>query len=210
MTEEELYTSLINKKIWTIQEFACLVVGITPRKLKKMMGCTSSQITKEEVKRVRFVRKIMHRLITGDKGSLRVRVDDFLPGSDEPCMSSWKFIKWLAENERPMMARFIRRLPLDLLEMYLFFLPSNSPLRTKSRYSREYHRAVYLERAKDLKKRSAQQLTHDEIYREKGMLNLLRAFEKSKGVPANYKKRTITGSWLPRLEKRQRGRPKKS
>jgi hypothetical protein len=209
MTDEQFFAQLFNKKIWTMHEFACLMAGITPQEYQKLLELDSSQITQEQIKRVNRVHKTNRRLITYTKRAQKVPLDEWIFIERNPCMSPWKFIKWIAMNGLPITKGFAMRLPLNLLEIYLYFLPNNNPLRTRPRDCREVHRALYLEYAKELQKEYSRRLTYEEIYANPRMLHLLRSFKKRDGSPANYKKRTVTDSWLPTLEKRPRGRPKK-
>jgi hypothetical protein len=124
-------------------------------------------------------------------------------------MTPWKFIKWIAATKLPLRVGFIRRLPLYLLENYDFHTSSNH-LRKKSKFSREYHRALYLRYAKKLQQSAFTRMTYKEIYKHPYMLNLLRSFKHHDGTAAKYTKRTVIELWLPRLEERQRGRPRKS
>jgi hypothetical protein len=210
MTEKERLVALCNKKTWTTHEFACLMVGIHPQEEKKLLEGTSSQITKEQFKKVKSVGKIMRRLTSYTKGTLKVPFDEFMLLGDKLGMSAWKYIKWVAENELPITRGFFQRLPFDLMELYLYFQPSNSPLRTKTRDCREFHKALYLKRAEELQKLSPKRLSNTEIWKNPQMLILVRSFNKRDGTPANYKKRTVTESWLRNQEKRPRGRPKKT
>ena len=209
MSDEQFFAYLFTKKFWTAHEFACLMAGITPQELQKLLEVDSSQITQEQIKRVKRVNITEKRLITYTKRAQKVLLDEWNLIDGKPCMTPWKFIKWIAMNELPITKGFAMRLPLYLLEIYLYFLPDNNPLRNKPRDCREVHRAIYLEHAKELQKEHTRRLTYEEIYANPRMLNKLRSFKKHDGSPANYKKRTVTDSWLPTLEKRPRGRPKK-
>ena len=209
MTDKQLFANLFNKKIWTMHEFACLMAGITPQEYQKLFEVDSSQITQVQIKRVKRVHITKKSLITYTKRAQKVPLDEWFFIENDACMTPWKFIKWIAENELPITKGFARRLPRDLLEMYLYFLPDNNPLRTRPRDCREFHRALYLQHAQDLQKEYSRKLTHEEIYATPRMLHLLRSFKKRDGSPANYKKRTVTDSWLPTIERRPRGRPKK-
>lgn len=152
----------------------------------------------------------MRRLTSYTKGSLKVPLDEFMLLGDNLGMSAWKYIKWVAENELPITKGFFQRLPFDLMEIYLYFHPSNSPLSAKPRDCREFHKALYLKHVDELQKLFSKRLSNTEIWENPQMLNLLRSFKKRDGSLANYKKRTVTESWLRNSEKRPIGRPKKT
>lgn len=55
-----------------------------------------------------------------------------------------EFLKWVAQGKTPVSSDFVGSLPKNLKNMYEDALPESIILRTKSRFSREYHRALYL------------------------------------------------------------------
>ncbi len=122
-------------------------------------------------------------------------------------MSHWRFIKWIAMNNIPIKVRFFDNLPLYLVEIYLEFQPDYASLRTKPRQSRAYREALYLKNAREIMNKSSCRLSREDTYSHPRMQNVLRQI---RGFGGRYTKRTITGSWLSKLEELRRGRPKKS
>lgn len=102
---------------------------------------------------------------------------------------------------------FFEHLPLTLKELYFEFQPINSALRTAPRYSRAYHEAYYLDHARRHIDGIRPKPSPTEIYNDPHMQNVQRYIRELGG---NYKKRTIVESWLPKIQKHPRGRPKKA
>lgn len=103
----------------------------------------------------------------------------------------------MAQNEIFPNKRFFNAISKELRWIYFEFQPRQIALRKANKYSREYHKAYYLEHAELLLSASAEnQLTPQEIYDHPEMQNVLRYIHELKG---KYKKRTITESWLPDL-----------
>lgn len=57
-----------------------------------------------------------------------------------------EFLKWLAQGKIPLSGSFVGSLPKNLKIMYDDATPISATLRTKSRFTKEYHRALYLSR----------------------------------------------------------------
>jgi hypothetical protein len=199
LSEDELYSNFMKNDIWSIEEFACLMTGVAPQIFKKICAKDESLTSEEENTKASNVIKMQQKLIRRAKKNPQ---EEF-PLIGAPFMSPWKFIKWLAATKLRVRVGFIRKLPLYLLENYAFHARSNH-LGKKSKFSREYHRALYLRYAKHLLQHAPTRMTYKEIYEHPFMLNLLRSFKHHDGTAANYRKSTIIKSWLPRLEKRCR------
>lgn len=201
--EEEIYLAAIRQALWSIDQFAALMGGLTPENYKNGTK-GSTQITDDQfIKREAYATKVFSQFLDYMEETSAVR--DFVISDEHMFMSSWKFIKWIAENNIPMKKRFYTTLPLALKELYIEFQPISTALRTQPHYSRAYHEALYLQHAEELLEEFPS-LTPKEIYQNPRMENVLRSLRSKNG---HYKKRTILESWLPKLMKRERGRPKK-
>jgi hypothetical protein len=205
-SEETLYKSHFKRDFWSLEEFCALINGISPEKYKKILKNPKDEnITELDLKCCLAASKLCNRFFQEYKQNQIVEKIQIIEG--EIYMSHWKFIKWIASNDIPIKVRFFQELPLYLGELYLEFSPINSPFRTQSKQSRMYHEALYLKIARELIGKYPHRLSREQIYNHPRMQNVLRQIRDLGG---NYKKRTITDSWLTKLEERKRGRPKKN
>ncbi len=203
-TEESLYKAHFSRNIWTIREFCALMGGISPERHHKILFDKSEIGTELDFKRISSANKIWEKFLDCWEDIYLTEKISRVDG--EFYMTPWKFIKWVSMNDIPMKVKFFEALPQYLMEIYLEFQPSNAPLRNKPKYSRDYHEALYLRNARELISKSPRRLTYQEIYSHPYMQSILRQI---RSLGHNYKKRTITESWLPKLEERKKGRPKK-
>lgn len=202
--EEELYKAAINKTLWSIDEAAALIAGLTRENYKN--GSKGSMTVSEEEfrKREDYATTIFSQML--DDLEKKKTLVKFIPIEDRIYFSPWRYIKWVAENEVKMHKRFFNELPLSLMELYFEFQPINIALRTASKHSRGYHEALYLKHAEEILETSPD-LSPSEIYRHPHMQNVGRYIRELGG---KYKKRTILESWLPKIINSFIGRPKKN
>lgn len=200
---ESLDASYFEKEFWSLDEFCALMSGISPERFIKIMDNEDENLVELDIKRCLEARNL-HRRFLKQLDEIRITEKAQIRNNDF-CMSPWKFIKWAAQNGIPIKNIFIHSLPLYLLEIYLEFAPDNSPLRTQSKYSRAYHKALYLKNAREIRKQFTYRPSREEIYSHPHMQNVLWQIRNLRG---NYKKRTIIDSWFPKIEKLKRGRPR--
>lgn len=202
-SEEIIYHSAMQQKLWTIDEFAALMGGLTPENYKAGNKGTSNITDELFAKRETDATKIFSRFLEDMEKAEMSR--DFILTDKNMYMSSWRFIKWVAINDIPMKKRFFNALPFELKELYFEFQPISVALRTQSPHSRAYHEALYLEHAQKLLDKLPL-LTPKEIYKHPYMENIRQTIRNLGGT---YTSRTIRELWLPKLIKNSRGRPKK-
>ena len=201
LSEDALYKSYFNKNFWTLDQFLALIVGFTPEKFTELIKFNKpfSQADDDKIYEAldiqeRFISDIEYKRIK------HVQLIEKTIG-----MSPWKYIKWAAENEIPIIYKFFKCLPLHLMELLIEFQPLNSALRLIPTHRREYHTAYYLKQAEELIENNP--MTNDQIFKHPNMQNVMRYIRELGG---NYKKSTIIKSWLPQLHPtRKKGRPKK-
>lgn len=209
--EPDRYESYFKKSYWTINEFSSLVYGFDPTRFEEIADEEQPPKDPNEEKKAVLIFKLGTRFLKDwiEAHKKNPYESDFLGDYNLSC---WKFIKWIAVNSIPMTKRFLKSLPLDLLELLQEFEPTNIDLRTAHRSSRQYHRARFLQHAKRLIQQEASgRLSREAIYRHPSSQNLLREFVKTMGAKKMYGKRTITESWLPEIDpKPPRGAPRKN
>lgn len=204
-SEEEVYKSCCNQDLWTLDEFCALMVGLTPKRLsdigKKQGELPNPKELRQAIQALNLSTRLLAEVQKDGKDGLRLIKNEFY-------MSSWRYIKWVSLNEIPINNKFFENMPLILMELFFEFRPINVALRTKSKYCREYHEALYLRHAEELIKNTPKRLTRKEIYKHPRMQNVLHDLKDHAGSPVRYRKRTITDSWLKKIDKQPRGRPK--
>lgn len=202
MTEEELYKSYFNQNFWTLDQFSALISGLSPEKLDKLMKSKRKVPVKAKDKffkaldiQKKFLKNVQDKKITY-----------FQYIEKDIVMSSWKFIKWAAENNIPIIVKFFKCLPLYLMELLIEFQPMNTALRLMQVHRQEYHRALYLKHAEELTLNNP--MTNEQIFQHPKMQNVMRYI---RDIGKNYRKSTVIKSWLPKLfPNRAKGRPKKA
>lgn len=205
--EDELYTSYFKRELWSFEEFAILMYGITPRQYKDLLEDKTNSISKQSFKAIKSIHKLYKKLLKLiKKESLKnVRVSD-----NDLCWSPWKFLKWLGENQIAIRRKFFHALPLSLMELYLEeFQPANVVLKTLPQWRRKYHETLYQQHALSLAESRVRSMTFEEIYQHPHMEYVRRSFRDQKGRPVKYQKSTIIKGWLARAFPKKRGRPKK-
>jgi len=204
LSEERLYRSYFHQEFWTVEEFAALMAGLTPEKYRAILDGKLPP-TPKDMDRCSQANKL------GLKFAKMTQAPPYEKGvlvDQEVAMTPWRFLRWVALNTIPMRVGFFKRLPFYLMETYLKFQPADVILSTQSKLSREYHRALYLQKAEQLLEEEPD-LTPTEIYRDPRMKGIQQSFVDHGGKHISYKRRTIIESWLPKLIKRAVGRPKK-
>ena len=198
------YIAYLHNHFWSLDQCAALMAGLNPDCYKR--GKSVELPEKEHKKRARVATRFFHQLLDDiDKGNWRKH--DLIGRDDSIYVSAWKCIKWITQQQLLTDKLFFEHLPLAMKELYFEFLPINSALRTASRHSRAYHEAYYLDHAQRFIDWKERNLSPTEIYKDPHMQNIQRYIRELGG---NYKKRTILESWLPKIQKRSRGRPKKT
>lgn len=201
LSEDELYKSYFNKNFWTLDQFLALIVGLTPEKFNALIKFNKT-FNEEEENKIYEALDIKEKFIS-DVEYKKIKYIQFIEETIE--ISPWKYIKWAAENEIPIIYKFFKCLPLYLMELLIEFQPMNTDLRLMPMHRREYHRALYLQHAEELIENIP--MTNEQIFQNEKMQNVLRYIRELGG---NYKKSTIIKSWLPQLHPtRKKGRPKK-
>lgn len=197
------YKAYLHNHFWSLDQCAALIAGLNPDCYKNGQSFELSQ--KEYKKRAKHATHLFQRLLDDiDKGKWRKH--DLLPIDDAVCISAWRCIKWIAQRQLVTHKLFFEHLPLTLKELYFEFQSINSALRIAPRHSRAYHEAYYLDHARRLIDWNRPRLSPTEIYNDPHMQNVQRYIRELGG---KYKKRTIVESWLPKIQKQTRGRPRK-
>jgi hypothetical protein len=198
------YKAFLNNHFWSLDQSAALMAGLNPDCYKNGKSIDLSE--KEYKKRAKHATQLFRQLLDDiEKGNWRRH--DLIPGDDAVYVSALQCIKWIAEHSIKFHQIFFDHLPLILKELFFEFIPVNSALRTASRHSRAYHEAYYLDHAQKLIDWSSRNPSPMDIYKDSHMQDVQRYIRELGG---NYKKRTIVELWLPKLQKRSRGRPKKA
>lgn len=203
LPEDHFYKEALMQSMWSIDQFAALMAGLTPENYER--GEKGNTLISEKVyaKREAYATKVFRQFLDQFKSSKAPR--GWVTSDNRIWMSSWRYIKWVVENDIPMNQRFFNELPLSLMELYFEFQPTHIALRVASKHSRAYHMAYYLKHAEKLLKEQPD-LTPIQIYRDPRMEHIERYIRELGG---RCKKRTITESWLPKLIDLKRGRPRK-
>jgi hypothetical protein len=200
------YKSYFHKDFWTVEEYGALMVGLTPDRFAEIRAEKGSTPTSKEFQRCTKAHDLMMQLIKDlmkKENAPHVRLTD-----GTALMSCWRYIKWTAKNKAPVLGKFFKALPLTWMELFIEFQSPDEALRTKSRFSKEYHRAQYLKHAQELLNSSPNRMTRKEIYSDSRMQSVMDSFQDHNGKRKEYKRRTITDSWLREIDKQSRGRPK--
>lgn len=205
------YKSYFKKDTWTIDEFAALMVGLTPHRFKEI--CEKAEvddptlISRKELNQSLKANRLVSALFKDGSKVHSVKLQ-YSESRGAFFMSCWRYIKWSAVNSIPMLVKFVEELPLILLELYCEFDPDEQTLRTQPKFHQRYHRTLYLKHALELISRSQKPLSRKEIYSHSHMQNIMDSFIDRQGKRVSYGYRTITESWLPKIDKKKRGRPK--
>lgn len=203
MTEEELYQSYFRKECWSVEEFMCLMVGITPKRYNNVLEGNSAT-SPTDMKKCSKANSLAQHLLQLAREQPRAK---YLHLNLNLTMTAWKFIRLIAMNEIPLRFGFFKNLPLNLKEIYLEFQPINVILRIKSKFAEEYHRAFYKHEVEWLLEINPD-LTPKEIYSHPHMLEVRKAFKDRAGKHVHYANRTIK-AWIAKVKKSGVGRPKK-
>ncbi len=198
------FKAYLHEHFWSLDQCAALMAGLNPDCYKR--GYSVELPEKEHNKRAGLATHFFNLLLDDiDKGNWRKH--DLISKDDSIYASAWKCVRWIAQQQIVIHNLFFEYLPLTLKELYFEFQPINSALRTAPLHSRDRHEAYYLNHAQKLIDWSGRKLSPTKIYNDPHMQNVQRYIRELGG---NYKKRTIVESWLPKLQKRSRGRPGKA
>ncbi len=210
LSDDEAYQSYFEHEVWSLDIFSALIAGITPENrnqiddpLHKGKKNTASQHRQNPD----YASKIKKMFLKDFK---KEPIDYARILDGKIFMSSWKFIKWVALNRIDLYERFLYALPPVLVEILIEFQPHNVALRTKSKHSTAYHRALYLKAAKEIRFRIPGRPTREELFKHPQLQKLLHSFRKHDGKPKKYAKRTITDNWLRVIDPQRVGRPSKN
>ena len=203
LSEENSFRAYLHKTLWRPEEFASLSAGLDPECYKQGKSIELSQ--KLYAVRAKHATSTLDRFLDDtENGVWKER--DLIMMEDEIYVSSWKYIRWAAQRGIIISELFFALLPLTLMELYLEFRPTDSVLCTAPKRTRVFHENYYLERARELMKELGHDLTPTQLYNHSRMQGVMRYLRDLGG---NYKKRTFLHSWLPKLQKRPRGGPRK-
>lgn len=202
-TEEDHYKRCMQLPFWTMDDFAALANGLLPENYrngsKGNAKMTDASFRRRSLGAVNMKLKFLDYL---EQYSTQPRHCIFVDQTFG--MSSWRYIKWLAEGQLAVHQRFLDKLPLQLMELFREFLPINAALRIANRHSSAYHKAHYLTRAGELLQ-SQPYLIPSQLYAHPQMQGVQRYIRELGGT---WEKRTYLG-WLKELIELPRGRPRK-
>ena len=204
LPEDHFYKEALMQSMWSIDQFAALIAGLTPENYERGEKGDTQISEKVYAKREAYATKVFRQFLDQFKNGTAPR--GWVARDNRIWMSPWRYIKWIAENNILINTRFFNELPLSLMELYFEFEPINTALRVASKYSRAYHMALYLKHAEELLKEQPG-LTPTQVYRHPRMENVERYIRELKG---QCKKRTILESWLPKIIDSKHGRPPKA
>ncbi len=204
-SEEAVYQSAFKTEMWLLREFCALMGGLSPERYKQIREEVEGNFSKVDLRQFLYANKICSQFVRQFQEVYLTEKISVVDG--EFCMSAWKFIKWIAMNNIPMKEQFFKALPLYLMELYFEFRPESTILRTASKRSLTYHRALYQRNAQRLIKNSTRRLSRKEIYEHPEMQSTLQYLRK---LECKCKPRTIQNFWLGKLEDLKPGRPPKN
>lgn len=195
-TEEGQYKSYFILDAWTPDEFGALASAIEPSRLKKILDHEVPGVDlKEEKKASRAVELTLQFI----KYCKKMQEENFLEVEflgDKLHLPCCRYIQWLAEENIRVTYRFLKHLPLNLLELFDLFSPTNKILRNSSIYLTPYHKALLQRRVEALLKRaSPNKMRHQEILDSPSIKSLRRTFQKAPGICKPYRPRTLL-SWI--------------
>ncbi len=206
MSEEELYRSYFRQELWTIKEFASLMAGITPEKFEELYSRKDNSGTAKEYAQYKHALMIYDKFLEDVEKKIELKEFYLAKGVS---LTPWKFIRWVSTNQVPVKHRFADSLPLHLLEILIEFSPLDVGVKTTPKWHRNYHKVFYLKNAELIMEASNKKMTRQEIYEHPQMEYIRRTFKDINGEQVTYTKRTIINSWLPKIDPRKRGRPRK-
>lgn len=206
-TEDEIYLSYFKEELWTIKEFAALMAGITPLKFDLLHDPKNLKMTYQDFDQYKRANKIFGRFV---KDLKKISQEKTYFKEEGMSLTPWRYLKWVAMNQIPIVKRFRQALPLHLIEVFSEFRPIEQQLKISPRYHREHHKALYQKSALSVLKKSHKKMTRQEIYNDPHMEYVRRTFKDSNGKQVSYKKRTLVEVWLAEIDPKKRGRPQKS
>lgn len=183
-------------------------MGLTPEKFNEITSEENLciQIDPKDIKKALKIKEVSKKILK----ELKSNKDYFVHKENKTSfMYLPQYIKLIALNNIPCTRKFFNSLPISLMELFFDFQPLSVALRTKSRFSRDYHEAKYLSAARDLIESSPKKLTPQEIYKNKMMQNVMDTFEDHNRKRKQYETRTIM-NWISKEYPQSKGRPKKA
>ena len=201
LTEEERFRHSCSCPDWTSEGFSALIALMSPELFRQSL--TSNNLSAETIDQLREALNLRGKLLIDLK---KERPIDYVISGNDIIMPAQNYIKWAASNKIPLKWKLIKNLPNTLVSTFLEFQPVNIVLRTGYKYSREYHRAYYLQKAEELMEREGREMTPTEIYKHPYMQNVLRYLRE---LSCDAKRRIIVERWLPKICNCKRGRPPK-
>jgi len=206
-SKKEVYLSYFQKEVWTISEFTSLVAGLSPEEFYEIHDDKNEIVYKKQFEKYCYANKIFKQFIKGLNKD--ITSEKIHSNGNELFLTLYQYVKWLAENQIPMKKIFAKALPLYLHEVFLEFQPLEKTIKTKPQWERDFHEAIYLKNAEQLMNKSKKKLTRKDIYDHPQMKWIKMTFKNKKGTQKKYSKRTIIDSWLPKIDPKKRGRPRK-
>jgi hypothetical protein len=207
LTGEERYKKHFSRNLWSVQDFAALMVGMLPSRFSELD--VSGKLPKEQKEKQRYckAKELMSRFVE-DKKYEGTRDVCFI--EEKMYLPPWKFIKWVASNRILIIKIFCIALPLYLIELYEEFQPMNEALRKAHFHTTEYHKAKIQDCALELIEKAFPKKPHlKELYRHPKMEYLLSSFINPR-TRKRYNYRTICHFWIKEVyPDSPRGRPAK-
>jgi len=209
--EEDRYQSFFKKDLWSIDEFGALICGLDPTRLEEIRNEEALTHTLEEEQKATNAVRITKQFLTDFIETFKENplATKFI--GDDFYLSSGRYIRWIVEKNIKMSGRFLKSLPLNLLELIEAFSPVNTNLRNANIYTSKYHRAKLEVHVIALLRRIAPKKTHHvQIYNDPSIQNVLHSFKSCPNGRKWYQKKYVIQDWITPLNKNcPRGRPPK-
>lgn len=211
-TEEDRYKSFFSRDVWSAEEFGALVCGFDPTRLKEILNEKIFPKNLQEEKKANESLIIANQFLADLVGLCEENPLEVNSLEGGLYLSCWKYIRWLAKKNIKMKVRFLRALPLNLLELFEAFDPENETLRNANIYSSEYHQAKLKVNVEALLQRNhPKKMRHIEIYNDPSIQKVLHSFRSDKNKPRWYKKDHVIKHWIAKWNRDcPRGRSSKN
>lgn len=202
--EKQEYKKYFTRPLWSVEEFGALMFGMTHQEFKKLEKSESELRNPKIFKKVLGASKLMTKFCKSLIKDKNIEGCCFFENS--AYFSPWRFIQWVALNSISIRKRFAKELPLQLLEIYLFFQPGNIKTLAQGKNLRNFHHLLYINHAKEILEKHPN-ITREELYQRCIPVEI--QFKNAHGERFKYKKRTLKYDWLKVVHKLPQGRPKK-
>lgn len=104
LTEDHFYKESLMQSMWSIDQFAALIAGLTLENYKRGER-GNTQISKNVYsKREAYATKVFGQFLDQFRSGTAPR--GWIANDNRIWMSSWRYIKWVVENDIPMNQRF--------------------------------------------------------------------------------------------------------